>query len=80
VSQVTRWLVVGALVGGGVLSAAVARALPGRSTHTGVATTTPTGPSSAYPGGEAASPQPLAPPPQAPREVPVRPVVNSGGS
>ncbi len=33
IGTATRWLMAGAIIGGGVLSAAVAKALPGRSSH-----------------------------------------------
>jgi hypothetical protein len=78
----TRFLAVGALVVGGVLSAAVAKALPGKSTHpaavTGTNSVTP--PSGGDGGSQSAGAPALAVPAQAPQPVTAPPVVSSGGS
>ena len=51
ISRTTRYLTVGALVAGGALSAAVAKAVPGRATHSaGPGQTTPSTAGSAGPG------------------------------
>ena len=79
----TRFLAVGALVVGGVLSAAVAKALPGKSTHPASTNTvtTPPASSSALGGGQSQTTAPLTAPAQAPQPVVTAPpVVSSGGS
>jgi hypothetical protein len=92
--RATRLLAVGAIVGGGALSALVARALPGKSAHTAsvsvpsagfetvprtAASTLPV--SSTQPTSTTPTTQPvITPPTQAPQPVVAPPVVNSGGS
>lgn len=87
----TRWMAVGAVVGGGVLTAAVAKVLPGRSStssSSGVATApAPVSPSgevnpglggsSAYQGSSGGG---LSAPVQAPQPIQSPPIVSSGGS
>lgn len=50
IGTTTRWMLAATLVGGGVLSAAVARALPGRSSHSAVPGATATPGATALPG------------------------------
>ena len=86
----TRFLAVGAVLAGGVLSAAVAKTLPGKSTHpaavTGTNTATPSQPSPTVgsSGGDDGSQSTQAPaltaPAQAPQTASAPPVVSSGGS
>ena len=87
----TRWMAVGAVVGGGVLTAAVAKVLPGRSStssSSGVATApaavSPSGElnpglgnANGYQGSAAGG---LSAPVQAPQPVQSPPIVSSGGS
>jgi hypothetical protein len=84
----TRFLAVGALVAGGVLSAAVAKALPGKSNHPAAPLTTNTvspaqttpAPSISSGGDSGAAAPPLTAPAQAPQPTTAPPVVSSGGS
>jgi hypothetical protein len=87
IGTTTRVLAVGAMVVGGVLSAAVAKALPGKSTHranpTGISSPTsgPVTPSGGQDDISAASTvPPLSAPAQSPQPASVAPVVSSGGS
>ena len=80
----TRFLAVGALVAGGVLSAAVAKALPGKSTSHATSIPAPGHHSRRGHddggGGQIASGSSLNPPVQAPQPVTAPPVVSSGAS
>ena len=90
IGTATRFLAVGALLVGGLLSAVVARALPGNASHpattngTGAATPAtqlPTvGSSGRNAGSQSAGAPPLTAPAQAPQTVIAPPVVSSGGS
>jgi hypothetical protein len=90
IGSATRFLAVVAIVGGGVLSAAVAKALPGRSHHPGSTGSANPAPSSALSGGASdsgasangggANGAGLNAPPQAPTPVNNPPIVSSGGS
>ncbi len=83
----TRFLAVGALVAGGVLSAAVAKALPGKSNHPAATPTTNTvspsqTPAFSTPSGDdsGVTGSPLTAPSQAPQPTTASPLVSSGGS
>ncbi len=84
----TRFLAVGALVAGGVLSAAVANAFPGKSNHPAAPLSTntvrpaQTTPALSTPSGDdrGTTAPPLTAPSQAPQSVTAPPVVSSGGS
>ena len=81
----TRFLAVGALIAGGVLSAAVAKALPGKSTHpaapTGAnATPAQQSPTGGDDGSQSTGSAGLSTPAQAPQPAISSPVVSSGGS
>lgn len=92
IGTTTRWMLAATLVGGGVLSAAVARALPGRSSHSTVsgatatpgATPSPSGQGGDLPagsdGGALNGGAGLSAPAQIPQPTQSAPVVNSGGS
>jgi hypothetical protein len=85
IGRTTRFLSIGALIAGGVLAAAVAKALPGKTTHSN---SSPTAGSGSLPGSDPTStlapsvqPDPaLNPPIQAPQQSTLPPVVSSGGS
>jgi hypothetical protein len=87
IGTTTRLLAVGAMVVGGVLSAAVAKALPGTSTHranppgTSSGTQAPTAPSGDQNSTSSlGSVPPLTAPAQAPQPTTAPPLVSSGGS
>ncbi|HET9076503.1 MAG TPA: hypothetical protein VFN68_06200 [Acidimicrobiales bacterium] len=96
IGTTTRWLTAGTLVIGGVLSAAAAKSLPGRSSHTtsGSAAAPAQAPSQSGTssaglpgddtggsgGDQSGSAGGLTAPAQAPQPVQSAPVVNSGGS
>lgn len=85
VTRGTRYLAVGTVIAGGLLSTAVAKALPGRSSHqpTSTATTLPSanGSSSTGSGQGSTGAAALSPPAQAPQPALTSPpVVVSGGS
>jgi multidrug efflux pump subunit AcrA (membrane-fusion protein) len=85
IGRSTRWLAVGLLAGGGVLSAAVAKTLPGHSAPSHSVSTPPspavpqtsTGDSTPQ---QAPDTTPLTSPAQVPQTVSNPPVVSSGGS
>ena len=89
IGTLTRWMAVGAVVGGGVLTAAVAKVLPGRSSSSG-SSGVATAPASVSPSGQAGSALGgsagyqsgggLSAPIQAPQPIQAPPVVSSGGS
>jgi hypothetical protein len=77
----TRFLAVGAVLVGGVLSAAVAKALPGKSASHATSTTPPTTSAPADVSGGSSTVTPaLTAPTQAPQPAISPPVVSSGGS
>ena len=90
IGRTTRYFAIGAIVAGGVLSAAVAKALPGKSSHHSTGSTAGSGAEAG--GGSAASGSGVAPvspvqsdpslnqPAQAPQPSYSTPVVSSGGS
>jgi hypothetical protein len=85
IGRTTRFLTVGAIVAGGILSAAVAKSLPGKTTHSTTSPAAGTGP--LYGSGPASTlappvqPDPsLNPPARAPQASTSPPVVSSGGS
>jgi hypothetical protein len=87
IGTATRVLAVGAMMVGGLLSAAVAKALPGKSVHranpAGISSraSTPTSPSGGQDGiGAPSTVAPLTAPAQAPQATSGPPVVASGGS
>jgi hypothetical protein len=90
ISVSTRYLAAGSLLAGGLLSAAVAKALPGKASHpgsTGSAASPPTTPSVGTGGSQSAQTAPstadpsLTAPVQSPQQVNGgQPVVSSGGS
>jgi hypothetical protein len=85
IGTATRFLAVGAVVAGGILSAAVAKALPGRSNHPASSGTISPAPtySSSNSGGDAGqgiNSTPLSPPVQAPAPSNNAPIVSSGAS
>jgi hypothetical protein len=82
IGRATRWMAAGMVLGGGVLSAAVAEALPGHSAHRSGTAPAPTTPSTTPPDatGAGAPSSDLTVPQQAPQPVSTQPVVNSGGS
>lgn len=89
IGRTTRFLAVGGLVAGGVLTGAVANALPGHSaSHRTSATPAPSGDDSNSPAPSATDPSATAPtssqglsaPTQAPQPTQSAPVASSGGS
>jgi hypothetical protein len=92
IGRATRWMAVGTIFAGGVLSAAVAKALPGHSSHhasqTGPSFGAAAGPSASGatpastpdPSGAGSSQSGLTVPQQAPQPSTTQPVVSSGGS
>lgn len=84
IGKTTRFLAVGALVASGVLTAAVAKALPGKTSHPAAPPTTVGPDSGAASGSAAQNPATTAPaltaPVQAPQPVVTPPVASSGGS
>ncbi|HLI53318.1 MAG TPA: hypothetical protein VKU88_03250 [Acidimicrobiales bacterium] len=84
IGAATRWMAVATLAGGGLLSVAVAKALPGRSSPpaSSSAGSTAASPSSgqASSASQGASSAPISAPATAPQPVAAQPVVNSGGS
>ncbi len=93
VGTTTRWMLAATLVGGGILSAAVAKALPGRSSHSTVPGSSAATPGAASSSGDLSGPESglpsegslnagsgLSAPAQIPQPSQSAPVVNSGGS
>jgi hypothetical protein len=86
IGTTTRVLAVGAIALAGILSAAVAKALPGKSTHRASSTSISSGSAdpAAPAGGQGTSAPstaaPLTPPAQPPQPAIAPPVVSSGGS
>lgn len=83
IGAATRFLAVGAVVAGGILTAAVAKTLPGRSTHTTSSNTVSppaTSPNYGDDSGQGINNAPLNPPVQSPVQSNNPPVVSSGGS
>ena len=85
IGTATRFLAVGAVVAGGILSAAVAKALPGRAAHVssnGTISPAPSSSSSNSGGdvGQGINSAPLSPPVQTPAPSNNAPIVSSGGS
>jgi hypothetical protein len=83
VGKTTRFLAIGGLVAGGVLSAAVAKALPGKSSHSGSTPAVETNPGAVSTPSDQTVPTTtpaLNPPAQAPEPAVSPPVVSSGGS
>jgi hypothetical protein len=83
IGKTTRFLAIGGLVAGGVLSAAVAKVLPGKSTHgsqTPVVQPNPGGVLGATGQTVPTTTPALNPPAQAPQPSLSPPVVSSGGS
>jgi hypothetical protein len=83
IGRTTRFLAVGGLVVGGILSAAVAKAVPGRSTHAGSSPAVGSNPGAVSSPTDQALPSTdpaLNPPAQAPQPSLSPPVVSSGGS
>lgn len=90
IGRSTRYLAVGGLLAGGILSGAVAEALPGHSNRSSTsppAGTAATTPSTVAPSDDSSGQAPattpsqnLTPPTQAPRTTSQAPVASSGGS
>lgn len=87
IGRTTRYLAVGGLLAGGVLSGAVAEALPGHSQHSFTSPSPAGTPATTAPSDESAGQAPattpsqnLAPPTQAPQPTYQAPVASSGGS
>jgi hypothetical protein len=83
IGRTTRFLAIGGLVAGGILSVAVAKVLPGKSTHGNSTPAVESSPgavsSPADQTGPSTNPD-LNPPVQAPQPSVSPPVVSSGGS
>lgn len=86
IGRTTRFLAVGGLVAGGVLSGVVANALPGHSANNRISATPPASSGddgSSFPAPSATDPstsQGLSAPTQAPQPTQSAPVASSGGS
>jgi hypothetical protein len=83
IGKTTRFLAVGGLVAGGILSAAVAKVLPGKSTHGTSSPAVESNPGAVSNPTDQTAPSTntdLNPPVQAPQPSVSPPVVSSGGS
>jgi hypothetical protein len=83
IGKTTRFLTIGGLVVGGILSAAVAKALPGKSSHAGSTPAVESNPGPVSGPSDQTVPTTtpaLNPPAQVPQPSTSPPVVSSGGS